>query len=170
LQFSRENIFLKKMMNYKIITDLENKVLTSKCEEVKNFDENLIEEIGGMQETMLTPQNKDKVVGVGLAANQVGIDKRMFLLTLNAESKNSKIIPIINPQIIEFSREKIIIEEGCLSIPEFYKGVSRPRWIRARWQNLQGNWCEKKMSGMDARIFQHENDHLDGILFTKYLK
>jgi len=107
LQFSRENIFLKKMMNYKIITDLENKVLTSKCEEVKKFDENLIEEIGGMQETMLTPQNKDKVVGVGLAANQVGIGKRMFLLTLNAESKNSKIIPIINPQIIKFSRENL---------------------------------------------------------------
>ena len=72
---------------------------------------------------------------------------------------------IINPEIIEFGKEEIELEEGCLSIPGIYKRVKRPEKIKVRYQNEKGETVEEELNEVWARVFQHELDHLDGILF-----
>lgn len=149
----------------------DNEILRTKCENVTEFDEDLAKLVDEMQETMLYEDPDTGLIGVGLAANQVGINKRIFLITTNiGEKKAGKIIAMINPEILELSKEEVKMEEGCLSLPKVYGKVVRPAKVKAKWQNLAGNWCEKKLEGWDARIFLHEFDHLEGIMFTDYLK
>ncbi len=154
-----------------IQTNDNNPILRVICKKVDNFDIPLIKNIKEMAETMLAPDPETKVKGIGIAANQVGIDARIILITLNINTKKDhKILPLINPEIIEVSEKKVVMEEGCLSVPGKFAKISRPGKVKARWQNMQGKWCEKKFEKWDARIFLHEYDHLEGILFTDYLK
>ncbi len=155
----------------KIQTGENNAILRTKCNLVKKFDESLLKTIKDMEETMLAPDENNKVRGVGLAANQVGINQQIILITLNINTrKDHKILCLINPEIVETSSQTITMEEGCLSLPGVYGHVRRPSKVKVRWQNTQGNWCEKKFEKWDARVFLHEYDHLQGILFTDYLK
>lgn len=159
----------KQKVMMKIETGEQNKTLRTKCKEVKTFDESLQKIVEEMAQTMLEP-TAEGVKGVGLAANQVGLDIRVLLITLNMDKKkNHKILPMINPEIIELSPQKVEMEEGCLSLPNTYENVMRPAKVKVRWQNLEGTWCEKKLEKWDARIFLHEYDHLEGVLFTDYL-
>ncbi len=155
----------------KIETGNQNPILRKVTEPVTVFDKDLRKTVEKMKKMMLKEDPKTGVYGVGLAANQVGIDAQVFLFTTNVGTKkDKKIIPVINPEILDFSPTKIVMEEGCLSVPDVYDNVSRANKIQARWQNLEGNWCERKFDKWDARIFLHEFDHLQGILFTDYLK
>ena len=123
-----------------------------------------------MEETMTTPDPKTEIKGVGIAANQVGISKRIILITFNYETnKKWKITTMINPEILEVSQKETAMEEGCLSVPGEFGKVKRPTKVKVKWQNILGNWCEKKLDNWDARIFLHEYDHLEGKLFTDYL-
>lgn len=156
---------------YEIQTGIDNKILRSKAQAVERFDEDLDKIIDEMEETMLTPTEESDIRGIGLAANQVGILKRIILITLNVEtSKEQKVVALINPQILEISDQEVIMEEGCLSLPDQFAKVSRPTKVKVRWQNRNGNWCEKRLDKWDARVFLHEYDHLDGKLFVDYLK
>lgn len=149
----------------------DNKILRTKCETVQCFDENLAKLLEEMQETMLYEDPETGLIGVGLAANQVGLNKRIMLITLGVGTKKAgKVLPIINPEILELSNDKVSMEEGCLSLPNVYGKVMRPSKVKVKWQNVAGNWCEKKFDGWDARIFLHEYDHLEGVMFTDYLK
>jgi len=152
-----------------IVTGKDQPILHTVCKTVEKFDDDLIDLLTDMEDTMLGDQ-EGGVSGIGLAANQVGIDARIMLVTFNVgQKKNMKVVPMINPEIIEVSEQKISMEEGCLSLPGQLGQVIRPAKIKARWQNAKGNWCEKKLNGWDARIFLHELDHLDGKLFIDYL-
>jgi peptide deformylase len=156
---------------FDIQTGDKNPILRTVTKLVSIFDDKLEILVEEMIETMTAPDKKTGVRGVGLAANQVGIDARILLLTLNVSTKKEhKIVPMINPEVRERSKHEIWMEEGCLSVPDVFFKVKRATKVKVRWQNLAGNWCERKFDKWDARIFLHELDHLDGKLFTDYLK
>ena len=98
--------------------------------------------------------------GLGLAANQIGLPYRAFAIT------GEQIIVCFNPKIVDFSTEKVYLEEGCLSFPGLFVKVKRPRSVRVRYTEPNGNVVTKTFEGMTARVFQHELDHLDGIRHT----
>lgn len=99
--------------------------------------------------------------GIGLAAPQVGISTRLFVMGAN----DNKIFAIFNPEIIERIGEDSF-EEGCLSYRGLFLRIKRPETIKVKFQDFNGLWSEQTFSGLTARIFQHEYDHLDGIVFT----
>ncbi len=131
-------------------------------------DDNLVEIVKNLFDTL----KKDG--GLGLAAPQIGILKRIFLMDTSPLNKDDSEIEkveqaFINPEILERSSETINYEEGCLSIPGIYEIVELPAKIKVRYQDSSFNTIEKELDGMQARIFQHEYDHLDGILFIDRL-
>jgi len=145
-----------------ILTGKDNKVLRTPAKTVTNFDDKLKDTVELMIDTMLNPDGQD-VTGIGLAAPQVGIAQQIIIVTLNINSKKDpKILSMINPEILEVSESTTNYEEGCLSLPGAYGRVIRPAKVKVKWQNAEGNWCEKKFDGWDARIFLHEYDHLVG--------
>jgi peptide deformylase len=99
--------------------------------------------------------------GVGLAANQVGYNIKMFV------TEGEPAFAIFNPTITFKSPNLILMDEGCLSFPGLMLKVSRPSSIRVRFQDPYGNWITRQFAGMSARIFQHETDHLEGVDFTE---
>ena len=103
--------------------------------------------------------------GVGLSANQIGIGARVF--TMYADVKQKDIIVCFNPKIIAFSEEQILMEEGCLSWPGLWLKIRRPEGIEATYEDAEGKLHEKAMFGLEARIFQHEYEHMEGSDFTK---
>ncbi len=154
-----------------IQTGDKNSILRTKCSKVEKFNSSLKKFVEEMKSVMTQEDEDGNIIGVGLAANQVGKSLRILLLTQNVGTKKEKkILTVINPEILELSSQKVIMEEGCLSLPGIYAPISRSAKARVRWQNTEGRWCEKKFSDWEARIFLHEYDHLEGILFTDYLK
>ena len=131
-----------------------NPVLREVSKEVTEITDEIRQILDEMVETMREES------GVGLAANQVGLTLRFFVGEVDGNVKK-----IINPEIIEFGKEEIELEEGCLSIPGIYKRVKRPEKIKVRYQNEKGETVEEELNEVWARVFQHELDHLDGILF-----
>jgi len=108
--------------------------------------------------------------GVGLAAPQVGINKRLMVYNESGDPKKwmSETV-MINPKIVEFSEAKDVEQEGCLSFPDMGGDVERSKWIKVEAQNLKGKKMKKKFKGWEARIFQHEYDHLDGTVYVDRL-
>lgn len=154
---------------FDIVTGEDQKILHTVCEPVTVFDEKLESLVQEMIDTMTAPDPDTEVVGIGLAANQVNVNARVMLITLNVGTKKEhKVLPMINPEIIELSPKKVWMEEGCLSLPGMFGRVERPTKVKVRWQNEAGHWCEKKFDAWDARIFLHEYDHLEGKLFVEY--
>jgi peptide deformylase len=119
----------------------------------------LRETIRDMRETMVAAQ------GIGLAANQVGLSIRLFVALVE-----SKFYAIINPEIVKQSKEVLDMEEGCLSIPGIYGDVPRPAEIVLSGYDKNGKRVKIKASGLRARVFQHETDHLNGVLFIDKAK
>jgi len=112
--------------------------------------------------------------GIGLAAVQIGVPKRVIVMDLDQKEdgkktgkKNCRVF--INPKILWASDEKAVYEEGCLSVPEIYDDVERPARIRAEYLDLDGKRIEIEADGMLATCLQHEMDHLEGILFIDHL-
>lgn len=98
--------------------------------------------------------------GIGLAANQIGIPYRIFAM------RTEPMVVCFNPKIVDKSTKESVMDEGCLTFPGFFVKVSRADIIKVRYTEPNGQTVTKKFSGMTARIFQHELDHLDGKLFT----
>ena len=108
--------------------------------------------------------------GVGLAAPQVGVNKRLMVYNESGDSKKwLNEVVMVNPQIVEFSEGKDVEAEGCLSFPDMNGDVERSKWIKVQATNLKGKPIKKKFSGWEARIFQHEYDHLDGTVYIDRL-
>ena len=108
--------------------------------------------------------------GVGLAANQIGILKQIVtIFFVDQETKKETQYSLFNPNIIFYSKEKIVMEEGCLSLPEQYAEIERPKSIIIEYLNEKNQLIEKEVNGVEARILQHEIDHLEGKLFVDYL-
>ena len=105
--------------------------------------------------------------GMGLAANQIGITKRFFAIGHESFDTFKKHAIIWNPQVINFSTEKVIDVEGCLSFKDIFVKVERPKIIEIQYETTQGDTKFAKLDGMESKCFQHELDHLDGITFNK---
>ena len=113
-----------------------------------------------------------KADGIGLAANQVGVDKSLIVIDINASKekhRNEPPITMINPVIEKFSDEEVEYEEGCLSIPKFYEKVMRPEIIQIHYYDLDMKEHIVEAGNLLSRVMQHEYDHLNGIIFTERL-
>ena len=111
-----------------------------------------------------------KAPGVGLAANQIGILKKIVTVHIRNEEKGTdNIYALFNPHIKSYSKKKIIMEEGCLSLPKQFAKIERPKSIKVQYINEKNEKIEEKKEGFEARVLQHEIDHLQGKLFVDYL-
>jgi peptide deformylase len=142
---------------------LPDKRLRKVSEPVKKIDAGTRALIEDLFETMYDAP------GIGLAAIQVGVAKRLFTMDLakKEEPRNPQVF--INPEVTWSSDEKSTYEEGCLSIPEFYDDVERPSRVKVKYLDLEGRPQEVEANGLFATCLQHEIDHLNGILFIDYL-
>ncbi len=134
-------------------------VLREKSTPVEKFDEDLKETIKKMAELMY------KVKGLGLAANQVGIPKRFFIMDIKQKEGTPELEVYINPEILN-AEGYTEYEEGCLSIPGYYAKVERYAKLYIRAYDFEGKPFEKELTGLQAIAFQHEYDHIEGILFV----
>lgn len=107
--------------------------------------------------------------GIGLSANQIGLPYRMFIAEVPGKD-GVKFYGIFNPEIEKVEKEKVVMEEGCLSVPGIYGDVERPARLTLRGQDRRGKPLRIKAWGLLARVFQHEVDHLDGKLFIEKAK
>ena len=107
--------------------------------------------------------------GIGLAAPQIGVMKRIVVMDLAKEGEKPEPLVLINPEITRFSDVVQTTEEGCLSIPELYYDVERPDAVTVKYTDLDGNEVTKDAEGKLAVCIQHELDHLDGVLYIDYL-
>ena len=100
--------------------------------------------------------------GIGLSANQCGINVRMFIMGFGEQ-----VYACINPEVVEQSDELVDEQEGCLSFPGLILRVKRPRWIQAKYINKNGQTVEERFEGLTARCYLHELDHMNGVVFTE---
>ncbi len=141
----------------KILTDKEP-ALHKMCKKVEKFDWRLHKLLDDMKETLVQAN------GVGLAAPQVGILRRVVVVDLGDE-----MLELVNPELLETDGEQEGAE-GCLSVPGKYGLVKRPYWAKVRAQDRDGNWFEAEGEELIGRCFCHELDHLDGILYTQVME
>jgi len=155
-------------MTLRKIVTLPDPVLRRKAHLVETFDKNLKTLLDDMLETMRDAP------GVGLAAPQIGLSERIIVVEYYAKEEDEeiedapkKVWAVINPEIVKASEEKLMGTEGCLSIPGLLGEVERHAEIQVKGLNKHGKPIKIKAQGWLARIFQHEIDHLNGILFTE---
>lgn len=135
---------------------------------VDRVDDEVRTLVADMIETMYAAE------GIGLAAIQVGVDRRVLVIDLQ-EGRDEEDKPIraplayINPEILSVSEEQSTYNEGCLSIPDQYAEVKRPARCRVRWLNEHGETCEEELDGLLSTCMQHEIDHLNGVLFIDHV-
>ena len=141
----------------KILTD-KDPALHKVCKPMVNFDDRLFRLLADMKDTLIDSG------GVGLAAPQVGILRRVVLVDTGEE-----ILELINPVLVETDGEQVG-PEGCLSVPGKYGLVKRPYYAKVRAQDRHGNWFEAEGEELIGRCFCHELDHLDGIIYTEVME
>ncbi|MBE7041959.1 MAG: peptide deformylase [Ruminococcaceae bacterium] len=146
-------------MAIRMIRTVPDEVLTKKCREVTEFDQRLFTLLDDMYDTM-----KEKN-GVGLAAPQVGILRRVAVIDIG-EGK----IELVNPKIIARSKETEVTDEGCLSLPGAVGSVERPKSVTVIAQDRNGKEFQIVGKGLLARAFCHEIDHLDGVMYTTHVQ
>jgi peptide deformylase len=144
------------------ILEVPDPRLTRAAAPVERIDDELQQLLDDMLETMYAAP------GIGLAAPQVGVLKRVFVADLGEEGARAPLF-IINPELFWRSEASNVAEEGCLSLPQQYGEVSRASEVRVRYLDRKGLEREIAADGLLARCLQHEMDHLDGILFTDHL-
>ena len=130
---------------------------------VARVDDDIRQLMDDMLETMY------RAPGIGLAAPQVGVLKRVIVVDAAAKDEERAPLRMANPELIEVSDEDLHYEEGCLSLPEFYAEVARPARIRVRYLDHENEIRERNAEGLLATCIQHEMDHLEGILFVDHL-
>lgn len=136
-------------------------VLKTRAKEVGTVDERIRQLAKDMLDTMRAEG------GLGLAANQVGVAERVFVVEVPAKVGPPKNYTILNPRITFRSKEKETVDEGCLSFPQIYGPIERPAEVEIQGMDLNGNPVQIRGAGMLGRAFQHELDHLDGIVFIE---
>ena len=143
------------MARYKVVT-IGDGILKERAREVGKFDDRITRLLENMKETMFEED------GVGLAAPQIGISKRVIVAYKEDEDR---VLELVNPELVEMEGE-VLGQEGCLSVPGKLGQVRRAERVLVRGQDAAGNPVEIEAEGMFARILQHEIDHLNGILFV----
>lgn len=151
-------------MTLREIVTVPAPVLRRKAHKVTEFDKDLNVLIDDMIETMR------EAPGVGLAAPQIGVPQRLIVIEYAEDEENEEAEPrlyvVVNPEIVQTSEETVLGVEGCLSVPGLVGEVDRFTEVVVRGQNRRGQPIKIKAQGWLARIFQHEIDHLEGVIFT----
>ena len=106
-----------------------------------------------------------KYGGLGLSGNQVGLPYRMFVMGGHPQIEAGKLRYCFNPEVLDMSKETITMKEGCLSFPFMFLSIKRPQWVQVKYTDEEGETKEEHLHGMNARIFQHENEHMNGFIF-----
>lgn len=140
-------------------------ILKTKCDPIERIDDEVRTLMDDMVHTMYEAE------GIGLAAPQIAINKRLLVLDVDQNERGEGAKPMVfaNPEIVWSSEEPNIYNEGCLSIPTHYAEIERPKIVRVKYLDYDGNSQEIEADGLLATCLQHEIDHLDGILFIDYL-
>ncbi len=150
-------------MSVRDILKIPDKRLRLVSEPVKRIDAGIRVMVEDMFETMYDAP------GIGLAAIQIGVAKRVVTLDLSKKEDEQKPQVFINPEITWRSDDKSTYEEGCLSIPEYYEEVERPTEVKVKYLDLDGNEREIAAKGLLATCLQHEIDHINGVLFIDHI-
>lgn len=140
-----------------IVTGKDNAILRAKTKEVQGITKEIKTLVESMKETTIASN------GAGIAAPQVNRTERICIAMLQ-----KKLTPLINPEILWRSTDTETMEEGCLSLPNVWIQVTRPREVVVKFLSMTGKERELKLSGFDARVVQHEVDHLEGILIVDH--
>ena len=141
-----------------------NPLLRQKALEIQSVGEEDIKLAKKMMQIMI------EAPGVGLAANQIGVLKQIVtIFFIDKETKKETKYTLYNPKILSYSNETIVMEEGCLSLPEQFAEIERPKNISLQYLNEKNQLIKKNVEGVESRILQHEIDHLSGKLFVDYL-
>lgn len=135
-------------------------ILKTPAEPVAQVDDEVRRLIEDMLETMYDAP------GIGLAAPQIGVSQRVLVVDCAGDEEDAQPLRVVNPEIVWASEERETREEGCLSLPDLYADVSRPRALQLRYLDETGAQREVEAEGLLATVLQHEIDHLDGLLFT----
>ena len=138
-------------------------VLRKKSEMLETVDDELRALLDDMLETMYAAP------GIGLAAVQVGILKRLIVIDISKDKEKKNPLFLINPEIISLSKKTSVYEEGCLSLPGHFAEIERPAECKIKFIDYNGKEKELKATGLLATCIQHEVDHLNGVLFIDYL-
>ncbi|MBO0345701.1 peptide deformylase [Roseibium limicola] len=150
-------------MTKRDIITIPDPVLRQVCEPIATVDDSIRQLADDMLETMYAAP------GIGLAASQIGVLKRIFVLDVSKEEDPNEPLVFINPEITWESEELSVYQEGCLSIPDFYEDVERPAQVKVTFLDREGVAQEIEADGLLATCIQHELDHLNGQLFIDYL-
>lgn len=142
------------------LIDSDNVILKTRAEDWVFENEEHVKQAQEIEAALIAVMTGKNAIG--LAANQVGILKRVFVISLSNGDK----VGMFNPEIISASQDKVDGEEGCLSFPNLWLKVSRPATVNAKYLDSSGKECIIDLKGIDARCFLHELDHLNGICFT----
>ena len=145
------------------IIKIPDKRLRQSSEPVKKIDASIRKLVDDMFETMY------KAPGIGLAAIQIGVAKRVVTMDLSKKEDDQAPLVFINPELIWKSDNTATREEGCLSIPDYYEEVERPAEVKVKYQDIEGKTHEIEANGLMATCLQHEIDHTNGVLFIDYL-
>jgi len=137
-------------------------ILTKKAEPVENIDGSIQDLIDNMSTSMY------RASGIGLAANQVGVTKRVIVYDLNYKEKGKDLTVLINPAIV-LAEDKVISEEGCLSVPDFHGKIPRKKYLKVRGVDRHGKPIDIEAEDLLAICIQHEIDHLDGTLILDHV-
>ena len=132
-------------------------ILRKKCKLVKDFSN-----IGTIVDDMFDSMYEAE--GIGLAANQVGINLNIFIIDISHTEESDDSYVFVNSSIVESSSNKSSSSEGCLSLPNISLDINRPERIKLKYQTIDGKWCEDDFSGLLGRAIQHENDHVNGVM------
>ena len=137
--------------------------------QVAPFLDESLEQFGFADRKELSKVMYDNMVkygGLGLSANQLGLPYRMFVMGGHPQVEDGKVRTVFNPLINDVSPESINLKEGCLSFPFLFLSIKRPKWCSVRYTDENGEEIEETLHGMSARIFMHENEHMNGYVFT----
>jgi peptide deformylase len=151
------------MAKLEIITGEKNPILRAVSKPIKKFSD--LKKLAKQMKVAMVGAN-----GLGIAAPQVGKNIRMFIIALNHGSQNEIVLAMVNPEIKVHSEEVLVAEEGCLSLPGQYGKVERFKQVRVKFFDLDGGRQILELSDLNARVIQHEIDHLDGVLFVDKMK
>lgn len=159
----RATISYVRRMTIRPIITIPDPVLREVCAPIATVDDDVRKLADDMLETMYDAP------GIGLAASQVGLLQRIFVLDVAKEDAPKEPMVFINPKIVWSSEDLSVYQEGCLSIPEYFEEVERPAEVTVQFLNREGAEQELKADGLLATCIQHELDHLNGKLFIDYL-
>lgn len=150
-------------MTIKPLIILPDPVLRQVSKPIERVDADIQRLSNDMLETMYDAP------GIGLAAIQIGVARRMLVIDLSKEGEEKQPLVFINPEIVSSSDERSVYEEGCLSIPDYYAEVERPAQVTVKYLDREGKERSVEADGLLATCLQHEIDHLNGVLFIDHI-